>query len=57
MSIRAQGDGNSSGQTKISNLESTLSINQQVLWLQVSVKDSASMTEVQSQNHLIHVTL
>lgn len=55
--VRSQWDTESSCETKISQLQVAVSINQQVLWLQVSVQHPVTVTISNSLNQLCHELL
>jgi hypothetical protein len=55
--VSPQWDTKSSRQTKISQLEIAFPINQQVLWLQVAVKNPMTMAVFDSLNQLCHKLL
>lgn len=57
MSVCAQGDSESSCQSKISQLDCSCFINEQVLRLQVPVDDSVRVAEAHSPQQLVKVVL
>lgn len=57
MSVRAQRDSKSSCQSKISQLDCSCFVNEQVLWLQVPVHDSVRVAEAHTLQQLEKVVL
>lgn len=57
MSVCAQGDAESSCQSKISQLDGSCFVNEQVLRLQVPVDDSVRVAEAHSMQQLVKVVL
>ena len=50
-------DGKSTGQSEVSKLESALGINQNVLWLKISVDETVHVAVRDAEHHLVHQAL
>lgn len=57
VSVGTQGNTKGSSQTKISQLEVTVAVDQQVLWLEISVQDAVAMAVANTLNQLSHELL
>ena len=50
-------DSESSGETKIGDLDISFLVNQDILWLEISMDDSSGVTEIQTVQNLEQVEL
>lgn len=57
MCVRAYRDPKGSRQTKVGQLDLTLRVDEEVLWLQVSMKNSVRVAEGQALQQLEEITL
>lgn len=57
MSVSAYRNSKRSSQPKVSQFYETFFINQKILWLQISVKNSSCMAEIHSVGNLVEITL
>ena len=57
MSVGADRDAESTGKTKISDLEGTITVNQEILWLQVAMDDAVGVAESHTLAQLVEIAL
>ncbi len=57
MSVRSHRNTKRSTESKISQLDGALVVDEKVLWLHVSVQNTTCMTEIDTLENLVRVTL
>ncbi len=55
--VRSHGHAKSSCESKVGEFEVIVSVDQEVLWLQVAMKDAAHVTEQKTENHMVSESL
>lgn len=57
MSIDSDRNSKGPGQSKVSQFNDSFVVNQQILWLQITMEDPPLMTEQDGLHNLVQVTL